>query len=208
MQPLPPVAPPPASEPQAEEPARRRFLVPAIIGGAVAVLLPVLWLTGGLDQTPQQPRRAPEQIVDQGKFTVTVHDARITTDKGVFDTKPQRYVVVRMRVVNNDKETASLSSGGLKDGVAARTKAGTWLKPDDVEGMSAGSPVTSVQPGLPIEATAMWKMGPADSPRQFTVGLLEWEFGTGFTDAEYRWRVVEKAEDRLAALFTLPVAAS
>ncbi|KAB2347811.1 hypothetical protein [Actinomadura rudentiformis] len=206
MQPSPPVAPLPPASQQVDEPARRRFLVPAVVVGVVAVLLPVLWLTGGLDQTPQQPERSPGQAVDAGKFTVTVHEARIQTAKTISDRKPERYVVVRVRVVNNDKETVSLGVGGLRDGIAARTKAGKWVPPDDVNGTATGGKVNAVEPGLPVEASVMWRMGPADAPTTFTVGVLTWEYGTGFTDNEYKWRVVDKSGGKLAGLLTLPVA--
>ncbi|GAA2615526.1 hypothetical protein SMC26_25065 [Actinomadura fulvescens] len=207
MQPSPPVAPlPPASEQAADEPARRRFVVPAAVAGAVSLLLPALWLTGGLDRTPQQPERAAGEAVNAGKFTVTVREARVETAKTIFDTKPERYVVVRVRVANNDKSTASLGAGGLKEGLAARTKTGKWLPPDDVDGTASGGKIGAIEPGLPVEASAKWRMGPADSPTRFTVGVLNWEYGTGFTDNEYKWRVVDKAEDRLAGLVTLPVA--
>ncbi|MFG2006568.1 hypothetical protein ACGFNU_46225 [Spirillospora sp. NPDC048911] len=205
MQPTSPVAPLPPASQQADGPTGRRFLVPAAVAGVIAVLLPVVWLTGGLDRTPQQPRRAPGQSVDAGKFTVTVLDARVRTARTIFDKKPERYVVVRTRVVNNDKESASLGPGGFRDGIAARTKAGTWVPPDDTDGTMAGIKVSAIEPGLPVEATAMWRMGPADAPKQFTVGVLGWEYGHGFNDKSYRWRVTDRTGGRLAGLLTLPV---
>jgi hypothetical protein len=172
--------------------------------GAVAVAAGVLWAVGGLKETPQQPVAAQGKPIDQGRFTVTVRNARVADVKGVFDTKVTRYIVVRLHVVSNDKKTASLTVGGLNDGVAARTKAGKWIKPDEVKGTASGGQTASVQPGLPVEAEAMWKAGPADAPRQFVVGLRQWEWGPGFTQKEYAWQVDREA-DALAGQVTLPV---
>jgi hypothetical protein len=172
--------------------------------GALALAVGVLWLVGGLKETPQRPVKSPGRAIDQGRFSVTVRDARIVQQKGVFDSKIERYVVVRLHVVSHDKESASLSSGGMLNGIAARTRTGKWIPPDDIEGTAAGGKTLTVQPGLPVDAAAMWKMGPADAPTHFTVGLRRWKWGTGFTDKEYAWRT-DPGDDSLAGQLTLPV---
>jgi hypothetical protein len=171
------------------------------------VLAGVLWVTGGLRETPPQPVKAAGKEIDQGRFKVTVRDARIATADAAFGPARQRYVIVRMRVVNTGKETASLGGSGLAAGVAARTKDGKWIKPDEAEGLAAGSQTTVVQPGLPVEASVMWKAGPADAPKQFTIGLRGWAYEPGFTDTTYSWRV-ETEGGKMAGRLTLPVAAS
>ncbi|WP_146150277.1 hypothetical protein [Actinomadura rubrobrunea] len=202
----PPMSPPPPRT--SPEPARRRRLLPASAVGAVAVLASVLWATGGLKETPQEPGKAPGKPIDLGWFDVTVRDARIATVQGVFDKTPQRRIVVRLRVVNKGKETATLGRGGFADGVAARTAKGTWLRPDEVEGTAAGAPTDVVQPGLPVEAAAQWRLGPQDSPATFTVGLRKWKFDRGFTDTSFRWRLQAEKGDALAGRLTLRVARS
>ncbi|WP_173098452.1 hypothetical protein [Actinomadura verrucosospora] len=199
--------PPPPGEPFGEGGGRasvRRRLVPAAVACAVAALAAVTWAAGGFKDAPNQPVEKPGKALNVGLFTVTVRDARIGAVKGAFDTDAKRYLIVRMRVVNNGKETESLSYGGLMDGLAARTKAGKWLKPDQVEGVAGGAKTDSVQPGLPVEASAMWKAGPADAPRTFTLGLRKWEYRTGFTDVSYNW-LPDTENNALAAKLTLPV---
>ncbi|QXJ23948.1 hypothetical protein AGRA3207_005182 [Actinomadura graeca] len=186
--------------------APRRRLVSACVLCAAAVTAAVLWAAGGFEETPRQPAGAPGKAVDLGLFTVVVRDARIGVAAGDFGTGRQRFLIVRLRVLNRGEETASLGIGGLSDGVAARTRTGKWVKPDQVEGTAGGSKTDTTQPGLPVEASAMWKMGPADAPRQFTVGLRKWEYGHGFTDTSFRWRI-DLEDDALAARLTLPVTA-
>ncbi|MWA04518.1 hypothetical protein F8568_029895 [Actinomadura sp. LD22] len=222
MQSTAPVPPPPGGpvppspggprpgEPSGEGGGRasaRRRLVPAGVACAVAVAAAVTWAAGGFAEAPKQPVEKPGKALNVGLFTVTVRDARIGLVKGVFDSDPKRYLIVRMRVVNNGKETESLGDGGLTDGLAARTKAGKWLEPDQVEGLAGGAKTDTVQPGLPVEASAMWKAGPADAPRRFTIGLRKWEYRTGFTDVSYNW-LPDKEDGKLAARMTLPVAAA
>lgn len=172
---------------------------------AAAVAAVVLWATGGFAAAPEQPVKKPGKPLNVGLFTITVHDARIGLVEGAFDSGRQRYLIVRMRVLNNGKETAPLGDGGLTDGLAARTKAGKWVEPDEVEGVAGGAKTDTTQPGLPVEASAMWKMGPADAPKEFTVGLRQWEYKTGFTDLSYNWLVDAKSK-KLAAKMTLPIA--
>ncbi|GAA4099665.1 hypothetical protein GCM10022214_75940 [Actinomadura miaoliensis] len=176
--------------------------------GAAAVLVSVLWLTGGLRETPQEPVKAPGRPIDQGWFDVTVRDARIVNVRPPFGNAPQRRLEVRLRVVNKGKETASLGLSGFGQGVAARAANGKWVKPEDVEGTAAGSATAVVQPGLPVEAAARWPLGPREAPAAFTVGLRKWEFGTGFTDTSFRWRVELEDDAGLAGRLTLPVAPS
>ncbi|MFI0350686.1 hypothetical protein [Actinomadura sp. 9N407] len=180
--------------------------MPLAVVGVVAVLLAVLGVTGGLAETPPQPVKQAGEEIDQGRFKVTVRDARIAA-RNAFGPGKERYIVVRMRVVNTGNDTASLSGSGLSGGVAARTKAGKWVKPDDAEGLVAGSKTSVIQPGLPVEASVMWKAGPTDAPRQFTVGLRRWAYEPGFTDSTYRWRLDTKG-DKMAGRLTLTVAQS
>ncbi|XVQ11659.1 hypothetical protein ACQP1W_03485 [Spirillospora sp. CA-255316] len=182
-------------------------MIPAAVAATGLALLAVLGLTGGLDEKPAQPVASAGKTIDQGRFKVTVRDVRIGTAATGFGTNRQRFVIARMRVVNAGKETASLGGSGLAAGIAARTKDGKWLKPDEVEGLSAGSRTSAVQPGLPVEASVMWRAGPADSPRQFTIGLRKWVYEQGFSNASFTWRV-ETKDDELAARLTLPVTAT
>ncbi|WP_285496608.1 hypothetical protein [Actinomadura sp. NBRC 104425] len=189
-------------------PARSRRLVPVSAAGAAAVLAPVLWLTGGLREAPQEPLKAPGRPINQGWFDVTVHDARIVNVEPPFGTTPQRRLEVRMRVVNKGKETASLGLSGFGQGVAARTAKGKWVKPEDVAGTAAGSATDAVQPGLPVEAAVRWQLGPQETPATFTVGLRKWKYGTGFTDTSFQWRVETDDDAGLAGRLTLPVGRS
>ncbi|GAA0225950.1 hypothetical protein GCM10009527_022960 [Actinomadura nitritigenes] len=209
-----PVPPPPSGPPPGEpfgeggdRASARRRLVPAAVVCAVAAVAAVTWVAGGFKEAPKQPVERPGKALNVGLFTVTVRDARLGLVKGGFDAAPKRYLIVRMRVVNNGKETESLGNGGLTDGLAARTKAGKWLEPDQVEGVAGGAKTDSVQPGLPVEASAMWQAGPSDAPRRFTVGLRKWEYRTGFTDVSYNW-LPDTEDGALAAKMTLPVAAA
>ncbi|MWK34535.1 hypothetical protein GEV43_11095 [Actinomadura sp. J1-007] len=204
MPPL-PQASPPASSRHARG-TRRGFAVPALGLAAVLVAVAGLWLAGGLDEAEQEPEARPGQAIDTGWFTVTVRDARIAMASGPFGGARQRYLVVRLRAVSKGKETALLENGGLVDGLAARTKAGKWVRPDQVRGVAGGAQTRQVQPGLPVEASAMWRMGPSDAPKRFTVRLLKWEWDEGFSDDEFRWRI-DPEDGSVAGRLTLPVAA-
>ncbi|MFD0691578.1 hypothetical protein [Actinomadura fibrosa] len=204
MQPSAPVPPPPGEH--GRRGTSRRLLVPVLAACALAVGVPVLWVTGGFAETPQQPAVRAGQPVDLGLFTVTVRDARIGLDDSGIGSTRERFVIVRLHVVNKGKESVGLGIGGLSQGLAARTRKGQWIRPDDVDGVAGGAKTDMVQPGLPVEASAKWKAGPADAPRQFTIGLRKWTYDHGFTDTTYAWRV-DLQDDALAGRLTLPVAA-
>ncbi|MGK5550467.1 hypothetical protein ACSNOI_02535 [Actinomadura kijaniata] len=190
----------------APSPARNRprRLVPGLVLGALVLGAAGVGLAGGFAGTPPQPDKPAGKPIDVGAFEVTVRDTLVTTDR--FDRK-QRFLAVRMRVVNKGRESAALGVGGLRFGLVARTRDGKWVNPDDVDAVAAGSPVYEVHPGLPVEATAKWRMGPADAPRRFVLGLREWKYGPGFTDTDIRWRA-DTEDDRLAARVTLAVTGS
>ncbi|TDD31441.1 hypothetical protein E1287_26350 [Actinomadura sp. KC06] len=198
-----PVPPPPA-EP-AEERRQRRWVVPLCVLGVVAVLVPVLWVTGGFEETPKQPAEPAGKALDLGLFSVTVRDARVGLVDAGFGDKKERFLIVRMRVVNKGKETESLDTGGLADGVAALTKDGKWVRPEQVEGVAAGAKTGVAQPELPVEASVMWKLGPVDAPRKLTVGLRKWTYDHGFTDSAFNW-TVDREDETLVGRLTLPVA--
>ena len=181
--------------------------MPLAIAVVAAVLVPGVWVAGGFAETPKQPVKKAGEALDLGLFAVTVRDARIGVADGTFGTGKKRFLIVRMRVLNKGKETTSLGGGGLSKGVVALTKAGKWVEPERIEGVAAGAKTDMAQPGLPVEASAMWEMGPADSPTELTVGLREWKYDHGFTDAAYNW-VITPGSDALAGRLTLPVSPS
>jgi hypothetical protein len=173
--------------------------------GVLAVLVPVLWATGGLKEKPKQPVKAAGTALDLGLFTVTVRDARVGLAKEGFGDAQERFLIVRMSVENKGKETEPLGIGGLGEGVVALTRTGKWVEPERVEGAAGGAETDMVQPGLPVEASAMWKMGPADSPEKLTVGLRAWKYEHGFTDEQFNW-IVQREDDALVGRLTLAVA--
>ncbi|MBB4772794.1 hypothetical protein [Actinomadura livida] len=183
----------------------RRWLVPACALGVLAVLVPVLWVTGGLKEKPTQPVKTAGTALNLGLFTVTVRDARIGLVKEGFGDAQERFLIVRMSVENKGKETEPLGIGGLGDGVVALTRTGKWVQPERVEGVAGGADTDVVQPGLPVEASAMWKMGPADSPEKLTVGLRAWKYEHGFTDEDFNW-IVQREGGALVGRLTLAVA--
>ncbi|MFA1550823.1 hypothetical protein [Actinomadura chokoriensis] len=187
--------------------AARRWVVPVAVLGVVAVLVPVVWVAGGFKATPKQPVRKAGESLDLGLFAVTVRDVRIGLVDETFGSGKKRFLILRMRVLNKGKETKSLSIGGLSDGVVALTRAGTWVKPEQVDGVAGGTRTDAAQPGLPVEASAMWAMGPADKPTRLTVGLRKWNYEHGFTDSTFNW-IVDQKSDEFAGRLTLPVSAS
>ncbi|MFB4308687.1 hypothetical protein [Actinomadura sp. GTD37] len=178
--------------------------MPLAVAAVVGILVPVVWLAGGFEKTPEQPARKAGEALDLGLFTVTVHDARIGMSDDPFGSGQKRFLIVRMRVLNKGKETKSLGGSGLAKGVVALTKAGKWVEPDRIEGVSGGSNTEVAQPGLPVDASAMWEAGPADSPASLTVGLRQWRYEHGFTDVTYNW-IITLGSDALAGRLTLPV---
>src|SRR5690606_30004538 len=125
---------PPPSGPAEQNRPVRRWGVPLGLLGVLAVVAAVLWVTGGLKETPKQPVKQPGKALDLGLFTVTVRDARIGLADAGLGSEQERFLIVRMRVENRGKETEQLGTGGLADGVVALTKTGEWVKPDEVEG--------------------------------------------------------------------------
>ncbi|WP_067475442.1 hypothetical protein [Actinomadura hibisca] len=185
---------------------RPRFVVPALVAGVLAMLAGGTGVAGGFRATAAKPPDKPGKAVDVERFEVTVRDARIITAGALgLGTGTQRFLAVRLRVANKGDDSASLGLGGLTAGIAARTKDGKWLRPDAVDGVAAGSRTDAVQPGMAVEATAKWRMGPADAPRTFTVGLRKWEKRPGFTDTDVTWRP-EPEDDKLEERVTLAVA--
>ncbi|WUH98145.1 DUF4352 domain-containing protein [Spirillospora sp. NBC_00431] len=205
--PVPPLPGEPPGEQGRRRGSARRWVVPLCAVCAVAVLVPALWVTGGFEKVPKQPAQPAGKALDLGLFTVTVRDARIGLVTGDFGSRKERFLIVRMRVVNKGKETESLNRGGLADGVAALTKAGKWVKPEQVDGVAGGARTGVVQPGLPVEAAMIWKLGQSDAPRKLTVGLRKWTYDHGFTDSTFNW-MVDPEDDTLVGRLTLPVAAS
>ncbi|MFF4239356.1 hypothetical protein ACFYYL_26085 [Actinomadura geliboluensis] len=199
-----PVFPPPAGETRSA-PARR-WIVPVCGLVLVAVLAAGVWAAGGFEEKPEQPAKKAGERLDLGLFEVTVRDVRIGL-ANTFGSDKKRFLIMRMRVLNKGKETESLGTGGLTDGVVALTKAGKWVKPERIEGVAGGAGTGTAQPGLPVEASAMWEMGPADAPKKLTVGLREWKYEHGFTDTSFNW-IVDQRSDEFAGRLTLAVGAS
>ncbi|HEY8480566.1 MAG TPA: hypothetical protein VIL71_12110 [Spirillospora sp.] len=199
-----PVPPPAEGAREEERRSRRRRLLPACILGVLAVIVPVLWVTGGLKEKPKQPAVKAGEKLDLGLFAVTVRDARIGPAKAAFGTTRERFLIVRMRVVNKGKETKPLGDGGLSDGVAALTKNGKWVEPDEAVGVAGGAETTVAQPELPVEASVMWKLSPSEAPTKLTVGLRMWKYEQGFTNTSFNWNV-QKENNVLVGRLTLPV---
>jgi hypothetical protein len=173
--------------------------------GGLAVLTALLWAAGGLKTRPHGPAEVePGAAVDQGRFTVKVQDARLARVRLVFGTRQVNALVVRMHVASNDKRTASLNTE-LQTGIAGEPRPGTYVQPAEVNGLAHGFKTASVQPGLPVEAEAIWELGPGSAPRQITVVLRQWDYARGFTDLTERWTVTK--ESRIVAKVTLPVGA-
>lgn len=167
------------------------------------LLTAVLGVTGGLKSRPTGPEKAtPGHAIDQGRFTVTVVNARITEETESFTGKRKRFLVVRMHITNHDKETVSLSTD-FGSGFAGVPKPGVYLPPDDIAGLTAGGQTTDVNPGLPVDADAKWELQAGNTPRQMTVALRQWDYGSGFTDLTKRWTTSK--ESPIMATVTLPV---
>ncbi|WP_030173525.1 hypothetical protein [Spirillospora albida] len=186
--------------------APRRLVAVGAVLGVLAVLVPLVWVTGGFEETPKEPVKRAGAVLDTELFDVTVRDVRVGAGDSGLGNQKERFLIVRMRVVNKGKETAPLGFGGVQEAVVARTAAGKWVRPDEIEGLAAGATTQVTQPGLAVEVSAMWKLGQANPPRSFTVGVRRWKYDHGFTDETYRWMV--DTEEPFAGRLTLPVAAS
>jgi hypothetical protein len=172
-----------------QEPHRRWiFLVLAVLGLAAGVLA----LFGGFQAAPKGPKQLTAGTrVDQHRFGVTVLSARIGMVKGTFGADPKRSLIVVMKVVNQGRETASMS-GDLVQGIAGEPQHGTYLAPDSTTGYSHGSPTTAIQPGLPIEAELNWTLPAGNTPTKVTVAFWQWTHNAGFTDQQFNWWVDKK----------------
>jgi hypothetical protein len=196
------------SDESAEETRRRPLVwltVLATLGGAVTVL----GMAGGLAATPGKPRQAgPNTAVDQGRFTVTVLGARVGMVKGLFSQAAKRSLIVKMRVVNNGTDTASVDVSFVH-GLVGEPKPGTYKEVPDGNATattSDGSKTSSIEPGLPVTAEVSWELPAGTTPAKMTLALRQWEYHPGFTDVEYIWFMTKSSP--VMAEITVPVQAS
>ncbi|MGH3392561.1 MAG: hypothetical protein ACRDOO_27140, partial [Actinomadura sp.] len=130
---------------------------------------------------------------------------QIRQEKDSFSDEQKRFLVVRMHIVNQAKETASLSVHFMS-GFTGVPQPGNYLDPDEINGLAAGGKTGDVHPGLPIDAEAVWELKAGEAPRQITVALRQWEFASGFTILEKHWSAGKGAP--IIATVTLPVVGS
>ena len=142
----------------------------AALGGAVTVL----GMTGGLAATPDKPRQAgPNTAIDQGRFTVTVLGARVGMVKGLFSETPKRSLIVKMRVVNNGTDTASMEID-FAHGIAGEPKPGSYKDVPDGNVTTTtgdGSKTSAVEPGLPVTTEVSWELPAGTTPAKVTLAL-------------------------------------
>ena len=175
----------------------------SVLGTAIAVL----GTAGGLAATQSKPRQAgPNIAVDQGRFTVTVLGARIGLVKGLFSEATKRSLIVKLRVVNNGTDSASVDTD-LKEGIVGEPKPGQYKEVGNLTGLATdGSKTGSVEPGLPINAEASWELAPGVTPAKVTIALRQWEYHPGFTDVQYIWWMTKSSA--VMAEVTVPVQGS
>jgi len=193
--------------PDNQESSRRRPLAWATVLTTVGVAVSALGMAGGLAARSSGPKQyGPGTPVNQVRFTVTVLGARIGLLQSDFSGAAKRSLIVKMRVVNDGKNSASVSVA-LATGLAGEPTPGNYKQVGAMTGLAAdGSKTSSVEPGLPIEAEASWELAPGVSPAKVTIALRQWEYRPGFTDEQYSWWMSKLST--VIAEVTVPVARS
>jgi hypothetical protein len=184
---------------------RRRWPVVLAILGALALLVAVTGVFGGLrgqDNGPQEAK--PGTTVDQGLFDVQVMDARAGRMKlGEYDPLAN-LLVVRMRVTNRGDKSYGISS--FLWGLAAEPRRGSYVQPDLMrsQGDIQGDVTTSIDPRLPVVVQVVWPLGNATAPPSaVTLALRQWEYGQSFTTDVFYWSVTKQSP--IMAKVTVPV---
>jgi hypothetical protein len=183
---------------------RRKWPVVLAISAALAILLAVAGVFGGLreqDSGPQQAR--PGATVGQGVFDVQVLDVRAGHMKLHEFDPAANLLIARMRVTNRGDQ--SYGVGSFVHGIAAEPKPGTYAEADVMrsEGDINGEETSSIHPRLPVIVQVVWALGNAAAPPEVTVALRTWEYGQSFTTDTLYWSVTKQSP--ITAKVSLPV---
>jgi hypothetical protein len=188
----------------ADHPPRRGPLVTAAVAGALALLVAVLGVLGGLDtRSSTPPRVGPGATVDQGLFKVQVLDARAGRIK-VNSFEPAKNVLItRLRVTNLGDRSRGVST--FLAGLVAEPAPGRQVAADsmDSEGKVGDANTTEIHPRLPVEVQALWSLPTGTAPRSVTLALRTWVYGQSFTSDTFDWTVGKASP--LTARAVLPV---
>jgi hypothetical protein len=193
--------------PDNREASRRRPVVWLTTVVALGATVSAVGLAGGLASGSSGPQQyGPGTPVDQVRFTVTVLGARIAMVKSLFGTTAKRSLVVKLRIVNNGTESASVDTD-FTEGMAGEPQPGKYAKVGNITGTASdGTGTSTVEPGLPITAEASWELAAGVSPAKVTIALRQWEHRPGFTDPAYAWWMTTTST--VTAEITVPVARS
>lgn len=193
--------------PDISQESRRRPLVWLAVLLTAGATVAAVGLIGGLASGASGPQQyGAGKPVNQVRFTVTVLGARIGMVRSLFGSTAKRSLIVRMRIVNDGTDTASVDTE-FAEGLAGEPKPGKYVKVGDVAGTASdGTQTSSIQPGLPITAEASWELSPGVSPERVTIALRQWEHRPGFTDPQYSWWMTSTST--VIAEITVPVVRS
>ena len=183
---------------------RRKWPVVLAISGALAILVAVTGVFGGLREQDSGPYQAkPGATVDQGVFDVQVLDVRAGHMKLHEFDQAANLLIARMRVTNRGDQ--SYGVGSFVHGIAAEPKSGTYAEADVMrsEGVINGEETGSIHPRLPVIVQVVWALGNAAAPPKVTVALRTWEYGQSFTTDTLYWSVTKQSP--ITAKVSFPV---
>lgn len=182
----------------------RRPLVWLGVVVALAVVVALTWVTGGLAAKPHTvPVLGPGRTVDQGLFAVQVLDARAGRMRTHEFDPEKNLLVVRVRVTDQGERSYGVSS--FAGGVAAEPHLGAYAEPDPMrsEGDVQGHDTSTIHPRLPVVVQLRWPLPRTAAPSSVTLVLRAWDHGQSFTDDTFSWSVGKRSPIR--AKVTVPV---
>jgi hypothetical protein len=183
---------------------RRRWPVLLAVLGALAILVAVAGVFGGLRAQANGPQQAKAgSTVGQGLFDVQIVDARAGRLKLHEFDPAANLLIVRMRVTDRGNESYGI--GSFIHGIAAEPKPGKYAEADLMrsEGVINGEETSSIHPRLPVIVQVVWVLGDAAAPPDVTVALRTWEYGQSFTTDTFYWSVTKQSP--ITAKVSVPV---
>lgn len=169
-------------------------------------LIAALWYVDGFATASEKPPEPPGTAITNDLFTVTLHEAEITTEE-MFGESSQ---VLQIRADLRSREREPVRASTIAEDLMDVELLPSGDSPDSrveilLERRSEAGLVTWIQPDMPETMLLRWPLPEglqAEDVEQVRVVVLEAEFASGFTDQTLRWR--STLNEDVAAYTVLP----